>query len=131
MVKIIFLQWGVMAVLALTQGGAERLQFLALTGPLFILAAPSPPFPSISRSTKCKFPPSCCPKKDASAVQWTNQGAICANLAATAPKLQQLLQVSREAAGRRRFAPNLQTRPWLQVSREARCGHSFTLVGKF
>jgi hypothetical protein len=53
-----------MAVLDLTLGGAEWLQFLALTGPLLILAAPFPPLPSIFRSTKCKFPPSCGPKED-------------------------------------------------------------------
>jgi hypothetical protein len=47
MLKIVFLQWGVMAVLAsllvarlADLGGADWLQSLALTGPLLILAGP-------------------------------------------------------------------------------------------
>ena len=48
-------------------GRAKWLQFLALTGPLHILAGPlplpSPPLTSIYRATKSMCPSCCCPKE--------------------------------------------------------------------
>jgi hypothetical protein len=53
MLKIVLLQWGLMTVFAslvvarlAALGGAEWLQFLALAGPLLILASPLPSLPS-------------------------------------------------------------------------------------